>query len=72
MEEKLLELKEQFCKWYCHNKGKTIDYNCSGIVECNECDEIIECDKVQEIYVDLCYECQIDEYIRHIRDELNK
>lgn len=72
MEEKLLELKKQFCKWYCPNKGRVIDYECSGIVERNECEETIECDKVQEIYVDLCEECKIEEYICHIRDELSK
>jgi len=36
----------------------------------NECEEIIECDKVQEIYVDLCYQCKISDYIVFIRDEL--
>jgi len=70
MEDKLLELKQQFCNYYCPNKGKAIDYECFGIVECNECDETIECDKVQEIYVDLCDECKIGEYIRFIRDEI--
>jgi len=70
MEDKLLELKEQFCNYYCPNKNITIDYECSGIVECNECQEIIECDKVQEIYVDLCYQCKISDYIVFIRDEL--
>jgi len=70
MENKLLYLKEQFCSYYCLNKNKIIDYKCSGIVECNECNEEIECDKVQEIYVDLCDDCQITEYITFIRDEL--
>jgi len=70
MEDKLLTLKQQFCNYYCPNKGKVIDYKCSGIVECNECGESIECDKVQEIYVDLCYQCKIPDYIVFIRDEL--
>ena len=70
MEEKLLSLKEQFCNYYCPSKSKVIDYECSGIVECNECNEEIECDKVQEIYVDLCEECKIQDYIIFIREEL--
>ena len=70
MEDKLLFLKEQFCNWYCPNRNKVIDYECSGIVTCNECDEEIECDKVQQIYVDLCEKCQIKEFIKFSRDEL--
>jgi len=70
IEDKLLFLKEQFCNYYCPSKGRVIDYECSGIVECNECEETIECDKVQEIYVDLCNECRINDYVRFIRDEL--
>ena len=32
MEDKLLERKEQFCNFYCSNKGKSIDsgFGCSG------------------------------------------
>jgi len=70
MENKLLSLKEQFCKFYCPNKDKVIEYECSGIVECNECEEEIECDKVQQIYVDLCDECKINDWIVFIRDEI--
>ena len=70
MEDKLLFLKEQFCNYYCPSKIKVIDYKCSGVVECNECNEEIECNKVQEIYVDLCEECKIQDYIIFIRDEL--
>jgi len=70
MEDKLLSLKEQFCNYYCPSKNKIIDYECSGIVECNECEETIECDKVQEICVDLCEECNISDFITFIRDEL--
>jgi hypothetical protein len=70
LDDKLLELKEQFCRWYCPNRGEEISYECSGIVECKECNEEIECNAVQEIYVNLCSECQVLEYIRFIRDEL--
>jgi len=73
MEDKLLSLKEQFCNYYCPNKGKVIDYRCSGTVECVECVECentIECNQIQEIYVDFCEECKISDYIIFIRDEL--
>lgn len=70
MEDKLLELKIQFCKWYCKNKDKIIDYECSGIVTCDDCNEETECPTVQEIYVDLCDECQIEDFIIFARDEL--
>jgi hypothetical protein len=70
MEYKLLELREQFCKWYCPNKDKIIDYECSGIVGCEECNEETECPTTHEIYVDLCDECQIEDFIQFARDEL--
>lgn len=70
MEDKLLELKIQFCKWYCKNKDKIIDYECSGIVTCDDCNEETECPTVQEIYVDLRDECQIEDFIIFARDEL--
>ena len=43
MEDKLLELKEQFCKWYCPKKDE-----------------------------ELCFDCQLEEYIRFIRDDIDK
>ena len=54
MEDKLLELKEQFCKWNCLNKS-------TGIKDYDE--EILDKQFV-------CKICQITEYITFIRDEL--
>jgi len=70
MEDKLLELKEQYCKWYCQNRGKILDYRCTGTVECEECEQIIECNQIQEIYFDYCKECNALNFIKFIRDEL--
>lgn len=71
MEDKLLELKEQFCKWYCPNGDKVTDLNdnCNHQVWCEECDTYITC-KQSNKYIGLCEVCQISEYIRFIRDEL--
>ena len=70
MENKLLSLKEQFCNWYCPNKGNVEDCRCSGTIECVECENTIECNQIQEIYVNFCEECKISDYIAFIRDEL--
>lgn len=76
MEDKLLALKEQFCNWYCPNKGKVIDsdYGCSGEIYCGECGIYLSCDQKQQCstYVELCEECKIEDYIKFIRDELNR
>jgi len=54
MEDKLLELKEQFCKFYCLNKITGIeDYD--GYL-------------LDKQFV--CKICQIQEYIKFIRDEI--
>lgn len=73
MENKLLELKEQFCKWYCPNKDEVINYheNCNKEIKCGECGETTTCEQ-SNAYIELCDECQLEEYIRFIRDELNK
>ena len=68
MEDKLLSLKEQFCRFYCPNKDKDLTL-CSGWVECKECNELIECNE-ELPYIDFCLECKIDEFIRFVRDEL--
>ena len=70
LEDKLLELKESFCKWYCPNKDKTIDLSCSGEPYCHKCDSTIICEEFVDVEINLCNSCPIDEYIFHIRDEL--
>jgi len=54
IENNLLELKEQFCNFYCPNKNE-FDYRNEFICE--------------SVY-DPCDYCMIDEYIKFIRDEL--
>jgi hypothetical protein len=68
MEEKLLELKEQFCNWYCPNKEEDLIF-CSRWTECKECNEIIECDEDLP-HIDFCSECKIEDFIIFARDEL--
>lgn len=72
MEDKLMELKKQFCAWHCPNKN--IVYNpleaCDGKVYCEECDTEIKCEKQEGSAIELCVECQLEEYIRFIRDLL--
>jgi len=70
MEQKLIDLKEEFCEWYCPNRDETIKMECSGIVGCNQCDAVISCEEADNIFIDLCDYCMVDEYIRFIRDEL--
>jgi len=53
MEDKLLELKEQFCKLYCLNKIGIEDWD--GYL-------------LDKQYV--CHLCQINDYIKFIRDEI--
>jgi hypothetical protein len=56
MEDKLLELKEQFCNWYCPNIDEEI-YTSSSLNG--------------EIWTELlCEYCKIEDYIKFIRDEL--
>ena len=73
MEDKLLELKKQFCAWHCINKD--VVYNpfeaCDGEVYCEECGTEFKCDKQEGSTIELCEECQLDNYIRFIRDDLN-
>lgn len=63
MEDKLLELKEQFCKWYCLNKQKE---NNSCNQKCEHCSttEMIICHGLE------CEICMVSDYIRFIRDDL--
>jgi len=74
VEDKLLELKEQFCKYYCPNKGEAIEseYGCDGETYCDECGIYLSCNQKHQcnVYVELCDECKIDDYIRFIRDEI--
>jgi len=56
MEEKLLELKEHFCKWYCPNK-------LNGVRDG-------EGSNFDPDFV--CWFCMVDKYIEFSRDELNK
>jgi len=62
MEDKLLELKEQFCKWYCNFK---INGNYTDHVHCCECNKDIYYE-MQE----MCEICKVSNYIKFIRDEL--
>jgi len=64
MEDKLLELKEQFCKWYCPNKQKE-DNSCKQNCEYCPSTEMIICHGLE------CEICMVSDFIKHIRDELN-
>jgi len=71
MEDKLLSLKEQFCKWYCPNKGSIINptENCNKEIKCDDCGETTICEQSNG-YIELCDECQIQNFIIFARDEL--
>lgn len=64
MEDKLLELKDQFCQWYCPNKQKENE-PCKTL-DCSECPstEMIICQGLE------CEICMISDFIRFVRDEL--
>jgi len=71
MEDKLLELKEQFCKFYCPNKDGVISqYGCDGETKCGDCGEVTYCEQSTNEYIDLCDECKVKDFIIFIRDEL--
>ena len=71
MEDKLLELKQQFCSWHCPNKGVVYNphENCDKEIKCDKCGERTTCEQDNNP-IELCGECQIQEYILFIRDEL--
>lgn len=71
MERKLQDLKEEFCKWYCPNKDIVINpnENCDKEIYCEECNTYILCEQFNG-FIEPCEQCQIDEYIRYIRDQL--
>ena len=63
-EDKLLELKEQFCKWYCPMKQKE---NEPCVYEnCGECTGI----EMAICHGQICEICQVQDYLKFIRDEL--
>lgn len=66
MENKLLTLKEQFCKWYCPNKQQENKPCKTPNKNCNECPstELIICQGRE------CEICMMDNFIKFIRDEL--
>jgi len=70
MEDKLLELKEQFCKFYCPNKEEVINpnENCDKKIKCN-CGEITMCEQSNG-FIELCDECRIEDFIKFARDEI--
>lgn len=70
MEQKMMDLKEEFCKWYCDGKEETITGICDGDTYCKECETDIYCHGADKLFVSVCDHCKIGDYIRHIRDEL--
>lgn len=63
MENKLLELKEQYCKWYCTIKLRENE-PCKNNCEYCPSIEMIIC------HGQTCEICQVQNYINFIRDEL--
>lgn len=69
-EEKLNKLKRLYCNYKCPNKDKdyiTIEEN---INICTVCGYEGYLSDVNVVY-DLCEDCQVEEFIRFIRDDLD-
>ena len=62
-EEELLEQKDAFCRYECPH-GKSYQSSESTEAECYECGNTWE----QEFEFRACDSCQMDEFIRYIRD----
>lgn len=69
IEDKLIELKEQFCKWNCKHKDKEIYLFCEeSSMFCKDCIDYNYCDTTGNLV--LCQNCKINDFIKYIRDDL--
>lgn len=67
MENKLYELRNNYCRDQCEFKNNDIPVLCEELGSCNTCSLNPHC---SDGWVEPCSICRVDEYIRFIRDQL--
>ncbi len=65
-EDKLKELKEEYCRFNCPVKDGMVEKVSDEDFYCENCDSYETID--YEVEIEICSKCQVGEFIRHIRD----
>lgn len=72
MEDKLNQLKEEYCKWKCKYKYNRYSFSKWYPLRCHDegCDYCFNLYICNKKYLNVCSVCKVNDFVRYIRDEL--